>query len=440
MITRKLMLKVLVPLALIVLMVSTVYAAPPTVLWSDPVGTNDVTLSKDGNYVAVASGNQLRFYGKGSSTPIWTSTAPSGTVESVAISANGDCVFVGTILPGGGDVAFWNNARSLTGTPSPTWSSVNLNGPVSRRCLDISDDGNYVTACGTGQYVFYWANARMRSTSAETYSWRSPSLGTAECVALSSDGNYVATGGAMYVAYWKNAKTLTANPQNPDWKSTTPTDIIVDIAISDDGNYVAAAGTQGASPVYYWANAKILSGNPSTTWDSAAGVDFSSLDMSSDGDSVIAGGIGPSAANEGVYFWAGAKGLSGTPNPTWIYPTQNGVRDVAIDVAGDFMVAVQSIEPPHRVFFFDRATLKWTFDLDNEGLVLSISGDGGTLAIGTSAEETGYLLDTGYRTRTPPVGGIVIPTNKLEIVAPFAALAGLIVAVSAVVAVKKRRD
>jgi hypothetical protein len=38
-----------------------------------------------------------------------------------------------------------------------------------------------------------------------------------------------------------------------------------------------------------------------------------------------------------------------------------------------------------------------------------------------------------------PVGGITTPINKLEIVAPFAALAGLIVAVSAVVAVKKRR-
>ncbi|MCJ7761483.1 hypothetical protein MUP59_10155, partial [Candidatus Bathyarchaeota archaeon] len=39
-----------------------------------------------------------------------------------------------------------------------------------------------------------------------------------------------------------------------------------------------------------------------------------------------------------------------------------------------------------------------------------------------------------------PVGGVVIPTSKLEILAPFAALAGLIVAVSAVVVVKRRRD
>jgi len=37
-----------------------------------------------------------------------------------------------------------------------------------------------------------------------------------------------------------------------------------------------------------------------------------------------------------------------------------------------------------------------------------------------------------------PVGGVVLPTNKLEMVTPFAALAGLIVAVSAVVVVKRK--
>jgi Tol biopolymer transport system component len=39
-----------------------------------------------------------------------------------------------------------------------------------------------------------------------------------------------------------------------------------------------------------------------------------------------------------------------------------------------------------------------------------------------------------------PVGGVLLPTSKLDIVAPFAALAGLIAVVSAVVAVKRRRD
>jgi hypothetical protein len=38
------------------------------------------------------------------------------------------------------------------------------------------------------------------------------------------------------------------------------------------------------------------------------------------------------------------------------------------------------------------------------------------------------------------VGGLVMPTNKLEILTPYLALAGLIAAVSAVVAVKRRKD
>jgi hypothetical protein len=441
------MLKVLVPLALIVMMVSTVYAAPPTQLWSDAVGTNDIALSKDGNYVAVASGNQLRFYGRSSSTPIWTATAPSGTVESVAISANGDCVVAGGQLPSGGDIAFWNNARSLTGTPSPTWSSVNLNGPISRRCLDISDDGNYVAACGTDTNVFYWANARGLSGSNKPVSWQSRLFDNVMSIDLSSDGNYVAAtienGIALSsLVYWKNARTLTGSNLNPDWISSTVSDDLIDVAISDDGNYIASAGTGFPSPVYYWANAKTLSGNPSATWMGAPGVDFFSVDISSDGDSVIAGGIGPNPADVGVYFWSGARGLSGTPNPTWVYPTETGIHDVAIDDAGEYMAAVQSVAIPHKVDFFGRAgDLKWSYVLDNPSLVVSISGDGATLAVGTSAANTGYLLSTGFSSRNlpNPVGGVVLPTSKLEIVAPFAALAGLIAVVSAVVVVKKRR-
>ena len=44
-----------------------------------------------------------------------------------------------------------------------------------------------------------------------------------------------------------------------------------------------------------------------------------------------------------------------------------------------------------------------------------------------------------YGSISSTVGGVVLPTSKLDIVAPFAALGGLVVAVSAVVAVKRRR-
>ena len=190
--------------------------------------------------------------------------------------------------------------------------------------------------------------------------------------------------------------------------------------------------------VHYWANAKSLTGNPASTWWGGVDVSFSSVDISSNGDSVIAGAAYPS----GVYFWSGARGLSGKPqSPSWIYTTEIGIHDVAINDAGDYMAAAQSYMEPHKAYFFGRAgDLKWSFDLDNPSLVVSISGDGGTLAVGTSAANTGYLLSTGYSSRQGPVGGIVMPTNKLEILSPYLALAGLGAAVSAVVVVKKRRD
>ena len=54
-----------------------------------------------------------------------------------------------------------------------------------------------------------------------------------------------------------------------------------------------------------------------------------------------------------------------------------------------------------------------------------------------------YIADRMVRQFDDPegtVGGVVEPTNKIALATPFLALAGLIIAVSAVVAVKRRRD
>jgi hypothetical protein len=39
-----------------------------------------------------------------------------------------------------------------------------------------------------------------------------------------------------------------------------------------------------------------------------------------------------------------------------------------------------------------------------------------------------------------PVGGLITPTNKLEILTPYIALAGLIITVSAAYVIKRRED
>jgi hypothetical protein len=476
----KLMSKFLISFLLIAMMITVVHAQPPTLLWDDSVATSDIALSKDGNYVAVASGNTVRFYGKESGTPLWTSTTPSGTFQSVAISADGDSVVAGTLwsLGSSGDIAFWKDAKSRTSSSeTPTWRSEDLGGGILRRCLDLSDDGNYVVACGTGKWVFYWGNAQGRTTTSESTSWKSQTFSHVSVVDLSSDGDYVAAGiyqSSDYgVAYWKNARSLTGDPQGWNWLSTEPDTIISDVAISDDGESVAAApsvsisndvgsvaaGLDVDSSVRYWAGAKSLSGDPASTWWSGEGIGFTSIDMSSDGDSVIAADIPDVVSNIGpregeptqvalnfftggtVYFWGGARSLTGKPQvPTWTYELDGVIYDVAIDDSGDYMAADANELFPGKVYFFDfRGILLWSYPIDYANKV-SISADGSTLAVGTATLLTGYLFDTGYTSSRPPVGGVLIPENKLEIIAPYLALAIVFAAVSTIFIMKKRKD
>ena len=116
------------------------------------------------------------------------------------------------------------------------------------------------------------------------------------------------------------------------------------------------------------------------------------------------------------------------------------IHDVGINALGDFMVAAQSIMIPHKVYFFDRVgDLKWSFALDESSHVVSISSSGDTVAVGTQEANTGYLLDTGFSS-LGAVGGITTPVNKLEMLTPYLTLAGLIVTVTTVYIIKRRKD
>jgi WD40 repeat protein len=439
---------VLLPFVLVAMMVASTYAgvpvappsppAPAALVWADPtVSTSGVALSRDGQYVAVVTGSQLRFYGRGSSTPLWTNTTQSLYI-GVAISADGNYVAVG----GSGFVAFWANALSRSGSGNPaTWITVNLGGPIQRRCIVISDNGNDVAACGTGPNVFYWAGAAGRTGSGQLTTWDYGFGGQVEAMAISPDGNYVAAVTENgYVAYWKNARSLTERSEStwpgqvPTWSGQEIGETLVDVAISSDGDYVAAAGNGGTATVYYWAGALTRSTQAeSHTWAGDAGVPFGSIDMSSSGDSVIAGAV------DGVYFWSGARMLTGTPTETWKYPTTNPVRDVAIDGAGDYMAACTVVSFDTVYFFDSTGSAKWIYEVGADKL--SISSDGGTLAVGTPAVGTSYLISTGFSTHispTGPVGGFMQPVNKLTVIAPYLALLGVIGAVTVIVWKKPR--
>ena len=445
-------------LALLLAASSAAYAQPPpTLLWSDPVNTNAIALSANGQYVVVGTDGGARFYGRSSSTPLWTYSA--GTkITSVAISADGSYAAAGTL----GKIYFWADAKSLTGSPPPTWTSRQVTGGYfEHRCLAMSDDGNTVAACGTGENVFYWADATGKSGPNIDTTWMTYLADQVEAIAISDDGNHVAAAGyninptAGVLGYWNNAISLTG-PAHPTWKGQVTGEMFVDVAISDDGNYVAVAGAgapPGPSTVYYWAGATTRTGTSEPfTWGSGVDIVFSSVDISCDGDSVIAGsGIIPiggsvqgslnSGSSWGVYFWGGARSLTGNPAPSWFYPTVNPVQDVAINDAGTYMAAVNLTPNLDTLYFFDKqGNLLWQ-DITISGDKLSISCDGRTLAVGTPTPLTAYLFDTGFSTPccgvVEAVGGAVMPVNILATLAPWLAVIGVVGCIGTIVVVVK---
>jgi hypothetical protein len=476
----KTIIRVVLSFVLAATIISAAYAQPPpTLVWSDPVNTNDIALSADGQYVVVATSAEVRFYGRSSSAPLWTYSKTGEMFASVAISADGSYV-----AAGGFHIYFWSNAKSLPhDNPAPTWISVDLNGQIQHRCLAISDDGSTVAACGTGPgvYVFSWTGAAGKSGSDVDMTWDYFLNGQVEAIAISDDGNHVAAvgygslpdGGGLggVLVYWNNAGSLTKTyppsplpGQEPTWSGQESGEDFVDVAISDDGNYVAVAGMGGTGTVYYWAGATSRTGTPQPpTWEaSEGGVPFTSVDMSCDGDSVIAGagtlapiflaGAGMAVAeapangptSNSVYFWGGARSLTSNPSPSWVYPTVYPVWDVAINDAGTYMAAVD-IGLPDTLYFFNRqGNLLWQ-DQAISGELLSISCDGRTLAVGHYAnpQTTAYLFDTGYSSpccgAEEAVGGAVMPVNILATWGPWLAVIGVAGCIGTAVVVAKKR-
>jgi hypothetical protein len=130
----------------------------------------------------------------------------------------------------------------------------------------------------------------------------------------------------------------------------------------------------------------------------------------------------------------------GTLDPTDFNPTLLGnhpgvlissttTPDVGY-VSIDITAAVQDDARNGRAF--SAYMIRNTVDTDSDGKVDSFSFEP---IVGKPTDRSPFV-SLKYGT----VGGIIVPTDKLEVVAPFAALAGLITAVSAVIVVKRRRD
>ena len=129
----------------------------------------------------------------------------------------------------------------------------------------------------------------------------------------------------------------------------------------------------------------------------------------------------------------GADGI--TPlltSPILVSPSSFGWVDVDLSsydifVSGDFYIAMEQLTPP-----FPAVGIESLEPISQR----SFYGEPGSWILRDDFD----LLIRAEVDHANPVGGVASPVNKLEILTPYIALAGLIIAVSTVIIIKKHKD
>ena len=376
------------------------------ILWNSSMNVNDVAVSRDGNYIVAVNSTGLYYFSFNSSDPMWWYL--SGKAEyfySMVISADGEYVAAGTSL---GYVYYFDDCRGASGERlHPTWASRDLWGAVERGTLDMSDDGEYVVVGGTGIGLYYFAGCRGRWGSDEEPTL-SDIFGINDflTVHMSSDGRYVAAGGRNetwngFVMFYEDANVF-PYPTEPAWVSWGLFDPIIDLAVSDDGYGVVAVSVTTIYTLYYWADATTLTENPNPTWTDAGA--FNCVDMSADGDEVVAGTAPLFPC--GLHFWSRARNRSGhDQEEDWTAREGEVILDLAVSDNGDLVAATTQIgiASDYKACFYKRdGSLIAEIDLPRFSPLVFMSGDGRIVAIGDSGPLTLHVVEV-LEDLTPPL-------------------------------------
>jgi WD40 repeat protein len=418
-------------------------------LWTNPMQVIDQAVSKDGNYIAATNSTGLYYFASNDANPRWwylSGPAGAGFFLSVAISANGEYVIAGNNTMG--SVYYFNNSRARSGlqaSDSYTWISAHFwgypNSDVERGTIDISDNGEYVVVGGTGDSVYYFAQCTLKSGIMQMWNWsQGTGTGYVHAVDMSADGKYVAAGGpdplagtTGFVAFFKDANVF-PYPINHVWLAhvTGAIEDIMELAVSDDGYSVVAVSRMTPKTLYYWAHATSLSGDPAPTWTSLH--IFSSVDMSSDGNKVAAGGGGVEAS---LHYWDKARWRTGTNElEKWVELEGLNVWDVAISDDGNLIAATSynSTSGHFEVYFFTPSDEPLgNFTLDSQDIYLSVSGNGQVVAVGGAQP-----LTLSVFTMLAPVGGQLLPVNMLELLSPYLLVFALAIVGAAALLFRRR--
>ena len=382
--------------------------------WTNPMAVYDVAVSKDGNYLTAVNDTGLYYFDADNQNPLWWYQPPTVTLISVAISTDGDYVVAGD---NNGYLHYFNQSRIRTDSQTtPTWASNDMGGPIEKGTLDMSANGNYTVVGGTGVTMWYYAGCTTRTGQDQVATWiYGAAITDFLIVHISPNGKYVAGGGINsgwqgFVMFFKDADTATGY-HTPAWFAQSQTETpIFDLTLSDDG-YAVTAIDVGLLTLYYWANATNLTGDPNATWTNPGF--FSSIDMTADGDNVVAGGafIIPSS----LHFWANTRTRNGAQSEDWIRLETAVIFDVAISNDGNIIAAPgQEGTSTYKAYFLTAdGTVIGEYALLEYSNMVSMSGDGATIAIAGQGYDSLYLFKTAVDSTPPSINEVYQqPTNE----------------------------
>jgi hypothetical protein len=200
-------------------------------------------------------------------------------------------------------------------------------------------------------------------------------------VAVSADGNYLAAVNDTGLYYFD------ADSKNPLWWYQPPTITLMSVAISADGGYVVAGDNNGFLHYFNQSITRIDS-QTTPTWtsqDMGSAIERGTLDMSANGNYTVVGGTG-----QNIWYYADCTKRTGADNTaTWISYVGNEFYTVHISPNGKYVAGGGYTGVGGFVTFFkDADTLTgyvsstWTShsQLTNTIMDLALSDDGYAVA------------------------------------------------------------
>ncbi len=311
-----------------------------------------VDISTDGRYIAGLCWEKFFFFNRNDAHPIWNCNVRSGPYKTVLLSADGQYILVKNddhllLFNRTESVPIWNYSAGVqirsvgfSGDGQKIVAGYSENGdlvlfkqtnPITLLNYsnlyfnaDISADGQFVVASSPDD-VFYLFN-----TSGPTLKWTFIADDNIEEVAISADGQYLAAGGIVSdcnVYFFNRTNSI------PLWNYTVG-GYVERLVMSADGNYLVA-GTWPENKLY------LFHRNSSTPlWTYACDNYIECIDISADGHYFVVG-----VYENSLLLFNVSNNI-----PLWNYSTYISIEDIAISGDGQHIV----VGDFYRIYLFNR--------------------------------------------------------------------------------------